>query len=69
MKNLESKRIIITGGSLGIGFHIAKACVEQGATVIIVARNKVNKNFLYIKYMYICGVSHLLSCLNRWCCC
>ena len=42
MDKLESKRIIITGGSLGIGFSIAKACAEQGAEVIIVSRNQNN---------------------------
>ena len=31
MDKLNSKRIIITGGSLGIGFAIAKACAGQGA--------------------------------------
>ena len=42
MDKLNSKRIIITGGSLGIGFAIAKACVGQGAEVIIAARNQGN---------------------------
>ena len=40
MNKLNSKRIIITGGSLGIGFAIAKECASQGAEVIIVARNQ-----------------------------
>jgi 3-oxoacyl-[acyl-carrier protein] reductase len=39
---LDSKVIIITGGSLGIGFEIAKKCAFEGATVIISARNKQN---------------------------
>ena len=39
---LKSKKIIITGGSLGIGFAIAKACDEQGAEVIIAARDQNN---------------------------
>ena len=39
---LNSKVIVITGGSLGIGFEIAKKCVFEGATVIISARNKQN---------------------------
>jgi NAD(P)-dependent dehydrogenase (short-subunit alcohol dehydrogenase family) len=39
---LESKVIVITGGSLGIGFEIAKKCASEGATVVISARNKDN---------------------------
>lgn len=37
---LKNKTIVITGGSLGIGFAIAKKCVIEGAQVIIAARNK-----------------------------
>ena len=40
MKKLESKKIIITGGSLGIGLAIAKKCASEGAEVIIAARNE-----------------------------
>tara|TARA_Y100000389_G_scaffold23499_1_gene20147 strand:+ start:2897 stop:3754 length:858 start_codon:yes stop_codon:yes gene_type:complete len=40
MNSLISKRIIITGGSLGIGLAIAKECASKGAEVIIAARNK-----------------------------
>ena len=42
MGKLDSKTIIVTGGSLGIGFAIAKACADQGAEVIIAARNQSN---------------------------
>lgn len=40
--SLENKRIVITGGNKGLGFHIAKKCVALGAKVVIVGRN-VNK--------------------------
>ena len=40
MQKLDLKRIIITGGSHGIGFAIAKACASQGAEVIIAARDQ-----------------------------
>ena len=40
MNLLSSKTIVITGGSLGIGYEIAKKCAIEEATVIIAARNK-----------------------------
>ena len=40
MGKLDDMTIIITGGSVGIGYAIARQCVEAGATVIIVARGK-----------------------------
>lgn len=38
--NLASKKILITGGSLGIGKAIAQLAVEKGAQVIITGRDK-----------------------------
>ena len=40
MGKLDSKTIIVTGGSVGIGSAIANKCASEGADVIIVARNK-----------------------------
>ena len=37
---LKNRYILITGGGTGIGLAIAKRCVEEGANVIIVGRNK-----------------------------
>lgn len=37
---LKDKTVIVTGGSLGIGLAISKKCAQEGATVIIAARNK-----------------------------
>lgn len=39
---LEGKGIAIVGGSLGIGFAIAKKCVEEGAHVILGARTRAD---------------------------
>lgn len=37
---LKNKKILITGGSKGIGYAIAKRCVVEGAEVIITGRNE-----------------------------
>ncbi|MGV2114066.1 SDR family NAD(P)-dependent oxidoreductase [Agrobacterium salinitolerans] len=37
--NLEGKRVLITGGSSGIGFAIARAMLAKGARVIVTGRN------------------------------
>lgn len=40
MFELTNKKIIIIGGTSGIGLGIAKACVAQGGTVIIASRHQ-----------------------------
>lgn len=42
LKELNSKIVVITGGSLGIGRSLAFKCFENGATVIVLARNEQN---------------------------
>lgn len=37
---LLNKNILITGGSRGLGFEIAKKCISEGANVIITGKNK-----------------------------
>jgi len=37
---LRNKRAVITGGSEGIGFGIAKQFIENGAKVLLVGRSK-----------------------------
>ncbi len=38
--NLSGKNILITGGSMGIGYAAAEVCLESGGNVVICARNK-----------------------------
>lgn len=38
-KRLIGQKIIVTGGSRGIGFHMAKKFLSEGAEVLIVGRN------------------------------
>ena len=39
MRRLEGKTIVVTGGTMGIGEAIVRRCLEEGARVVIVARN------------------------------
>ena len=39
---LDGKMSMVTGGSKGIGFGIAKALAEAGSDIVLVARNKTN---------------------------
>jgi NAD(P)-dependent dehydrogenase (short-subunit alcohol dehydrogenase family) len=40
MENLKGKKVVVLGGSAGIGFATAKAAAEEGAEVIIVSGNQ-----------------------------
>lgn len=40
--NLANKRVLITGGSRGIGYEMARSFLDQGAEVIILGRSLVN---------------------------
>ena len=64
MAKLDSKTIIVTGGSLGIGFAIAKKCAREGAEIIIVARNKSNLETSIDELESISGKKHQLYSLD-----
>lgn len=36
---LENKKIIITGGSMGIGFAVAEKCAKEGAKLVLISRH------------------------------
>lgn len=38
-QSLSGKNIVITGGGRGLGFFIAKKCLDEGANIIITGRN------------------------------
>ncbi len=40
MENLKGKKVVVLGGSAGIGFATAKAAANEGAEVIIVSSNQ-----------------------------
>ena len=64
MSSLESKIIIITGGSVGIGFAVAKKCALEGATVIIAARNHNDLSKALIQLKEISEKKHNLYSLD-----
>jgi NAD(P)-dependent dehydrogenase (short-subunit alcohol dehydrogenase family) len=64
MQILESKTIVITGGSLGIGFTVAKKCVQEGARVIIAARNENDLKNAISKLKVISNLEHLFYKLD-----
>jgi 3-oxoacyl-[acyl-carrier protein] reductase len=37
---LKGRRVLVTGGSQGIGYAVAKGFIEEGCTVVIAARNE-----------------------------
>lgn len=39
-KSLSGRRVLVTGGSAGIGLAIAKKCISEGAKVVITGRNQ-----------------------------
>ncbi len=39
-ERLKGKRIVIVGGTRGVGFHIARKCQDCGAEIVIIGRNE-----------------------------
>lgn len=69
-QQLAGRKILITGGSKGIGSHIAKRFVEEGAHVVIVGRNesalqsaaqKIGCKYIVHDLVDIAGLSDLVT--------
>jgi NAD(P)-dependent dehydrogenase (short-subunit alcohol dehydrogenase family) len=61
---LKDKKILVTGGSSGIGYAIAKKCLDEGAKVVITGRDidklndiskKIDDNNLFILEWDVCN--------------
>lgn len=61
---LKDKTVIVTGGSLGIGLAISKKCAQEGATVIIAARNQVDLEIALNELKQISNKPHAWYSLN-----
>ena len=55
---MKNRTIAIAGGSLGIGFAIAKRCVEEGAQVILGARTEADLERAVTELDAIAGENH-----------
>lgn len=61
---LDSRVIVITGGSLGIGFEIAKSCASEGASLILAARDQSNLQKALMQLREISNRDHHIYSLN-----
>lgn len=54
INKLQGKRVLVFGGTSGIGFAVAEACIEHGATVFITGSNpeKLQKTVQRLKISY-----------------
>ena len=57
LQKLQSRHVLITGGSKGIGYEMARICIQNGAHVTIVARNKDDLEKAKLELIKISNVS------------
>jgi NAD(P)-dependent dehydrogenase (short-subunit alcohol dehydrogenase family) len=63
-KMLENRCAIITGGSMGLGFEIAKKYLEAGASLMICARNEVLLDKAALDLTKLAGTGQLVLALS-----
>ena len=78
MFNLENKKLVVIGGTSGIGFSAAKAFVQQGAKLVVVGKddeyaNEANKELEPNVITLIADVTHastsmtaINTCVEKW---
>lgn len=59
---LDGKRIIVTGGSRGIGLSIAESCAKEGASLAICGRNQASLDAAAERLSSYGGTAVALSC-------
>jgi len=76
--NLENKKLVVIGGTSGIGFSAAKAFVQQGAKLVVVGKddeyaNEANKELEPNVITLIADVTHastsmtaINTCVEKW---
>ena len=62
IRRFQSKRVIITGASSGIGRAIAKRLASEGAEVLLVSRRKSQLDKVCKEIQTICGNAQYLIC-------
>ncbi|MBI4764022.1 MAG: SDR family NAD(P)-dependent oxidoreductase [Deltaproteobacteria bacterium] len=68
MLKLRDQKIVIIGGSSGIGLATARAALEEGAVVIIASRSKENleKEYLYNREYTSGRRRSLIGLASKW---
>lgn len=62
MKIFEKKKIVVTGGTLGLGYQISKMLVENGADLIFCSRNTKKLNIVKKELIKLAGKKQKIFC-------
>lgn len=59
---LDGSRILVVGGSAGVGYAVTEACIEQGATAVIISSSnptRVKASVARLQRSYPSKASHI----------